>query len=58
MYCKIPQKLDVSEIQSQTLPLWTDFLVLMVQTAVDCYSMEQSSDRVLEFLWDLPQYLE
>ena len=59
---KIPWNLYVRAMQRQMLPLWPDFPVRVVQIAAEWqfyyYSLEQCSDRVLEFCRNVTKDLE
>ena len=62
MYFKLPLRLGVFLTQRQALPLCPELHVCTVRNAMMwaycCYSMDKRLDFVLEFLWDLTQYLE
>ena len=62
MCLEIPRKLYVQSLQRPTLPWWPELLVLVVYTltiwSYIYYFLVRLLARELEFLWDIPQYLE
>ena len=62
MCFELPRNIEFLSLQRQALPLWTDFLVRVVQTtdmwSFYHYSLEKHLSHDLGFLWYLPQYME
>ena len=62
MRFELPRKMDVRSLQGLTLPCQPEFLVLVVWAVMMWshfwYFLVWLPERVLEFCWDPPQYLE